>query len=150
MALGQSAECEAMDSDANGGVSIDELLDAVQASLSDCTPTSTPTPCGDVTVMMRYRLCLGADTETECVTAGGTWITFPFSGMEGCQCPTGQEGCPCNRPSDCVARCYAPLDGGFDSCRLVDVGTCSGQEPEAGCWCEFVDEGEAYPFCSDP
>ena len=150
MALGRVAECGAMDSDADGGVSIDELLDAVHASLSDCVSTPPPTPCGDEAVMMRYAVCRGADTETECVMSGGTWTIFPFSRMEGCRCPTGQEDCLCTRPSDCVGRCFAPLDGGFDSCRLVDAGTCSTHEPEAGCWCEFVEDGQAYPFCNDP
>ena len=119
------------------------------------TPTPTPTrrtlvpPCGDAAVMQRFAACRLATSESVCIAAGGAWGSYPFSHSPGCLCPTGQGGCACTMPSDCVGKCYTP--GRVQACDEVLGGTCSAVEPEGGCWCVFDPyDGRAHAFCNDP
>lgn len=113
--------------------------------------TPPPTPCGDPSVTERFALCQATESEAECESAGGSWITYPFSGREGCLCSTGQAGCPCTASSDCVGRCFAPFaDASTAPCSTVHQGTCSAEEPQAGCWCQFAEDGRSDGFCNDP
>lgn len=125
-----------------------ETIEAI-AGTSSFSAVRCPSACGDAEVKGRFRTCQVADTEVECVDAGGRWGRYPFSGRPGCFCSTGQAGCSCVRGSDCLGQCYAPR-GGPDYCSGVVQGQCSAEEPEGGCWCVFDESGEASGQCADP
>lgn len=160
IALGRhdAGTCPLLDTDRNGVIVVEELVGAVGTALTGClvpfiataTPTPTPTLCGDPNVIRLFARCQNTETETDCVSAGGAWTTYPFSGMKGCLCPTGQGGCLCTASSDCVGRCFATSNARIDRCSTTHQGTCSTQEPQAGCWCEFGERGHANGFCNDP
>jgi hypothetical protein len=154
--------CTAMDANVDADVSVDELVAAVEHTLGGCgigrstptptsTPATTPTLCGDPSLTQRFALCQAAETEVDCVTAGGRWDRYPFSGILGCFCSTGQGGCRCTRSSDCVGTCFAPLwNGSLNGCGTTHAGHCTTEEPHAGCWCVFEEDGRSFGLCIDP
>ena len=113
------------------------------------TPTPTPTVCGDEAKARLFAQCVQATTEPDCVSAGGRWGRYPYSQQPGCFCDTGQGGCPCSAPEDCLGYCYTSF-GGQNGCDQVTRGTCSGELPMAGCFCVFSSEGHADGLCIDP
>ncbi len=134
---------------------IQQLVEAVARSLEGCpaapttaTPTATPMPCGEPATIQRYAECRQARDAEACAAAGGRWGLFPYSRQPGCFCRTGQEGCPCTGPDDCLGRCFDTTT--FSDCSQLSIGFCSGEEPQAGCWCQFWEPGQATGFCNDP
>ena len=156
-----SRDCAAMDGDHNGTVIISELVSAVGAALDGCGPsptvTSTPDPptptpadvCGDEAKVRQFAECIRTTTESDCISADGRWGRYPYSQRPGCFCDTGQGGCPCSAPEDCLGDCYTSF-GGQNDCDQVRRGTCSGELPVGGCFCVFSSEGHADGLCIDP
>jgi|SRR5579862_2237121 len=145
-ALGQT-QCLG-DFNGDGTVTIAELITAINNALYGCDGGSPPKTCGDAAVMQAFASCVSASSEATCVSAGGSWGPYPFSRRPGCFCKTGQAGCSCSASGDCLGRCFVP--GQFGGCDAFHEGTCSSEEPQAGCWCEFDESGEAHGFCNDP
>lgn len=146
--------CVAMDANIDTGVSVDELVTAVQHALRGCdaqpTPTATVTPtpalCGDPTLMERLGACRASQNEGDCIAAGGRWARDPFNLAFFCFCPTGQAECPCARQADCVNFCIAPrVDG---QCSDTAAGICSAEAPPTGCFCQIDADGQVSQICS--
>jgi hypothetical protein len=131
------------DGNADRMVTIDELVEAVSNAISGC-----PTTCGDPSVSRMFAVCQRAETEQACVSAGGTWGNYPYSGAPGCFCLTGQGGCPCAAAEDCVGLCQAALRADCETVRVREWA-CSDVEPRAGCWCVMAG-GQPRFFCNDP
>jgi hypothetical protein len=139
--------CFAMDGDFSQDVSISELTSAIGSALNGCPLPS----CGDQSVMARFRACVSSRKRADCESAGGEWGSYPFSGMMGCFCPTGQQDCPCTKADDCLSICSAGIAGGFDYCATVEMGTCDAVTPIAGCFCAADQSpGSFFGFCNDP
>ncbi|MFH1532672.1 MAG: hypothetical protein ABIK09_18250 [Pseudomonadota bacterium] len=100
-------------------------------------------PCGDPEAYADCTSDLDADP---CAEAGGTFGQFGLSPVPFCLCPSGDGGCPCDGPGDCVGICWAPIDGG---CQELTAGTCSETTVMFGCFCIFQEEGEAWGICID-
>src|ERR1035437_7610746 len=116
------------------------------------TPTATATPptalaCGDPIVAQEFAACRTALTESDCTRTGGRW-GFNWDSGHRCFCPTGQAGCVCSGPAECLGSCYASLPAGFD-CTMTQ-GTCTSEEPLVECWCVFDEDGHAAGLCNDP
>jgi hypothetical protein len=150
------SDCAVLDADANQIVSIFELSSAVGFALIGCPPAPTPTAtvsCGDPSVTARFGDCVRSTTQADCENAGGEWGRYPFSGMEGCFCPTGQDGCPCDSADDCLSYCSAGIPGGFDACATVQMGTCDAVTPIGACFCtpSFSPDRQGFSaLCVDP
>src|SRR5688572_26720801 len=65
-------------------------------------------PCGDPIVAQRFAACRQAQDQPSCEAAGGTFTRIGLSPDPQCQCPTGQENCPCTDPTSCLSVCIAP------------------------------------------
>lgn len=104
--------------------------------------------CGDPVVIARYPLCRQTRDEAACVAAGGRWGRGGLSPQPLCLCPTGQDGCACQRASTCQAGCTAPLDNGATTCKDA-VGRCESVGPSFGCKCIFNEKGEVSAICVD-
>lgn len=104
--------------------------------------------CGDQEVMDRFPSCIAAETEAPCLAAGGVWTPIGIRLEPECVCPTGQEGCACNRSTDCLGACSATLAGVPAECSTVQ-GVCAGEAPIVGCRCWFDEGGDARPLCVD-
>ncbi len=143
MALGRDTadSCRAMDENGDQVVSLVELVRAVGSALEGCA-------CGDREVMERFPSCIAAQTETICLAMGGVWTRVGLSLEPECLCPTGQEGCPCSRATDCLGACVGPLEGLPDDCSAAQ-GSCTSQHPTVGCWCWFDENGNAQALCAD-
>lgn len=141
MARSSIGVCAAMDRDADQDVSVSELTTAIGFALDGCppapTPTATQSSCGDPVAAARYDDCVRSENASDCVSAGGEWGRSPFSGLEGCFCPTGQGDCPCSSADECLGFCITaiPSGGGFQSCDDVAIGTCTAVSPVSGCFC---------------
>lgn len=107
-------------------------------------------PCGDLAVAENYSKCNLADDEESCEAAGGTWTIVGLAPEPECLCPTGQGGCPCKSPADCLSSCVADFVGGqmFD-CEGVTAGHCSPVSITVGCWCYFMQDGSVMGLCAD-
>lgn len=150
LGIAPAARCGAY-ADCGASGCLQRLVEAVADSLHGCartvTPTATPPACGDPATQRRFVTCRQAGDAEACAAAGGRWGPFPYSQRPGCFCPTGQNGCPCAASTDCLGRCFAFAS---QSCAELRTGLCSGEEPRAGCWCEFGPDGVAWALCDDP
>jgi hypothetical protein len=153
IALARSAlgACAAMDADADLGVSVSELTAAIGYALDGC-PAAPPPGCDDPLAAERYRECVRTETEPDCLNAGGEWGPYPYSGMAGCFCPTGQGSCPCGTSDDCLSLCIAPDPGGvLDICADTTVGRCADNSVVAGCFCSPYGSTPGFAWiCIDP
>jgi hypothetical protein len=156
MARSALGACAAMDRDADLDVSVSELTTAIGFALDGCppapTPTATPSTCGDPGAAARYGDCVRSETADDCASAGGEWGRHPYSGLDGCSCPTGQGDCPCSSADECLGFCIAalPPTGGLESCDDVAIGTCSALSPLSGCFCIAFDPSEGFAaICVD-
>lgn len=96
--------------------------------------------CGDPVVMARYPTCMASTTSSACTSNGGTWSTQGARSV--CVCPTGQDGCTCTSPSDCLALCALPVQG--SECPNTTQFTCTSKGGTQGCFCRV---GDANPIC---
>ncbi len=107
-------------------------------------------PCGDPEVAKNYSQCVGSDDEESCKAAGGTWTIVGLAPEPECQCPTGQGGCGCKGPGDCMSTCVADFVGGeMFNCEGVTSGHCSPVSITVGCWCYFMGDGSVMGLCAD-
>lgn len=114
--------------------------------LAGCSDDSDGAPCPKPTasVQAAYAACIATTVQADCENAGGTWTTF-----NNCSCPTGQEGCRCSSPDDCLGGCIHEMPGQPDpptSCSGVTQGLCRGFGPEAGCGCWFEPTPQFYCY----
>jgi hypothetical protein len=99
-------------------------------------------PCGDLALKARYPACRAAvdngqaSTGADCEKVGGEWNKV----VQLCFCQTGDGGCPCGGPGECLGECSAP-ETGLQSCAGVGEGTCSGDAFMWGCACRFLTSG---------
>lgn len=94
---------------------------------TDCTGACGD--CGDPALTTKRATCTSAQDSASCDAAGGVWTETLWEGTPSghyhCACPTGDEGCPCQRAEDCVSGCYYPSDlGDIVSCNANPVGQC--------------------------
>jgi hypothetical protein len=115
-------------------------------------PSKTDLPaCGNRAVMARFRACKEAASKLErapCEAAGGIWGTTGLH--NGCNCPTGQGGCPCTGPGDCLGVCL--LHPGSRECPASPAEAtwrCSSHHDVVGCNCRFIGEGMTMSMCAD-
>ena len=98
--------------------------------------------CRDPGVRDAYRDCVATSNEADCVATSGEWLG------DVCRCATGEGECACNRASECLASCAAPVPDSGD-CADVSEGNCSSVNSPDGCWCVFDDDGVATEQCFD-
>lgn len=95
--------------------------------------------CGDPVVKARFPACEAARDQASCETLGGRWGS-PYAGVQFpdiCNCPTGDEDCPCTQGSECSLGCYASMPDGDvlgQGCAAVTSGKCAAW-PGWGCYC---------------
>ena len=150
-----------------------DLPDGTDACVPDCEGPDNPKECGDdgcggacgacgegetcveyhweppVEICGepgKYADCTYELEEVVCIEEGGTFGKYGLSPEPFCLCPTGDGGCPCDGPNDCVGVCWAPMDG---DCQELTEGTCSETQMIFGCFCIFEEEGEAWGICID-
>jgi hypothetical protein len=134
------------DADTDTDVDVDADTDADGDTDGDAD-VDEDAACGDPEVRAAYGDCTAAPDEGSCAAAGGTWGPIGISTDPECQCPTGQEECPCTRRSTCESACIAEIAG--SSCDGVTVGHCSPVSVTVGCWCFFNQDGEVEETCAD-
>jgi hypothetical protein len=93
-----------------------------------------------------YKNCNWELPKDKCLDAGGTWGPGGLNPNSFCHCPTGDGGCPCNGPDDCVGMCIASLDV---DCEKATEGACSESQATFGCFCIFMEEGKSAGICID-
>jgi hypothetical protein len=110
-----------------------------------------PLECGDKAVMARFDACKAAAAKRQqapCEAAGGTW---GWIGLHvGCNCPTGQGGCPCTAARDCLAKCVYG-EGGRQCSKPPAEGNwyCAPYHDVVGCHCSLNDDGKPSAMCID-
>jgi hypothetical protein len=102
--------------------------------------------CGDKGL---YASCRNDLEQEACLAAHGEWGRWGLAPVESCRCPTGDAGCPCDRPGDCEGACITPLDSAAGSCEALTQGACSEVRPVFGCYCFFGEDGRAHAICID-
>ena len=116
---------------------------------AECISPDDIPPCGDAEVRESYGACTAATTQTDCEFNGGTWVPIGGDLEPSCQCPTGQGGCPCTRPSDCLSTCIGEFaDNEMWDCEGV-TGHCSPVSATLGCHCWFDEDGTSTGLCAD-
>ncbi|MCK9462784.1 MAG: hypothetical protein M0R80_24445 [Proteobacteria bacterium] len=110
-----------------------------------------PRECGDEAVRSRFEACkaaAGRHEQSACEAAGGTWGRIGLH--EGCNCPTGQGGCPCKRLGDCLAECVSYTNGqGCPKTPAAGTWRCTEYHDVVGCHCFLDDNGEMDSICVD-
>jgi hypothetical protein len=144
----------------SGGSTIPETADAPRhcQSHQDCPEDqrcldgeclTEPPPCGENPAP---DCAWGIEDPDECHQARGRYECSHLDpSWCWCNCPTGQEGCPCWRASHCRGDCMAEeeiLSG--EECRALKMGVCSRWTVNLGCWCvaDFISPGFEF-ICSD-
>jgi hypothetical protein len=139
--------CSQPDAGGQGG----DPQPAAQTPAPPKPPGSRLPECGDKAVMERFKACKEAASKFDgaaCEAAGGNWGNQGLH--QGCNCPTGQGGCPCAASSDCLGECL--LTPGSRSCpKSVAEGSwrCSAHHDVVGCNCRLVAEDMMMAMCAD-
>ncbi len=64
-----------------------------------------------------------------------------------CICPLPDEGCPCEKESDCLGRCQVPGPDGSEPCKSAAGAVCA--RSTLGCHCVVDENGKAGTLCAD-
>ena len=110
-----------------------------------------PRECGDKAIMARFDACkaaAGKHEQAPCEAAGGTWGRIGLH--EGCNCPTGQGGCPCKNAGDCLVKCVSYSNGrGCPETSAAGTWRCTEYHDVVGCHCFLDDHGSMGSICID-
>ena len=128
----------------SGEVSTDKTT--AEAPSETAGNNATPA-CGDPKAAANYDACLAAKEEQSCLAAGGRWTRIGLSPNNLCQCPTGQEDCPCETSADCLSSCISPVD--LSNWNCSENKTCASVAKVAGCWCRYHPDGSVMKACVD-
>jgi hypothetical protein len=127
------------------------VLITFAASLHGCGDNDNSVPrdrCDRVQHEAAFDVCRQATSESACVAAGGRWGSGGITTFSRCFCPTGQDGCPCDRLSQCLGACVAPSHP-LDQCSTVTMGVCQSVVPDFGCVCTLRPEDDFSGLCAD-
>lgn len=107
-----------------------------------------PPPCGEEVAPE----CHWGLEQEECHQKRGSWqCSYVVPDYCWCDCPTGQEGCPCWSAAHCQGDCMAEGDPmTFEECENTKMGTCSARSTNLGCWCRTYYDRPGFNYiCSD-
>ena len=97
-----------------------------------------------------FHACSIIKEAEACKAQGGTWKGFVRMSGEttySCECPVPDEGCPCEKSSDCMSACLVPGVGSNVRCTAATEGQCG--RSALGCQCILDDKGKAGNLCAD-
>jgi hypothetical protein len=96
-----------------------------------------PAACDAPELKAAWDACRATQDEPSCVASGGQWVSYVPAYM-ACNCPTGQDGCPCASGDQCIGQCQAewtPASKPDPDCGNVTWGRCTARNYTIGCGC---------------